>query len=45
MVDKLTRVTSDPSFRERAERLGALQKAAGGREAAAEAVLGLLPAA
>ncbi|MFC8000074.1 glycosyltransferase [Streptomyces rochei] len=45
VVDKLTRVTSDPSFRERAERLGELQKAAGGRRAAADTVLGLLAAA
>ncbi|MFD3730470.1 glycosyltransferase [Streptomyces sp. NPDC058632] len=43
VVDKLTRVVADPSFRERAERLGALQKAAGGRKAAADLILGLLP--
>ncbi|GHH94525.1 glycosyltransferase [Streptomyces capillispiralis] len=43
VVDKLTRVVEDPSFRERAERLGALQRAAGGRKAAADLILGLLP--
>ncbi|MEU8580300.1 glycosyltransferase [Streptomyces abikoensis] len=41
VVDKLTRVLGDPSFREKAERLGALQRAAGGRETAAGLVLGL----
>ncbi|MYQ69674.1 glycosyltransferase [Streptomyces sp. SID4934] len=45
VVDKLTRVTSDPAFRTEAERLGALQRAAGGRAAAADLVTGLLPAA
>ena len=45
VVDKLTRVTAEPSFREEAERLGALQREAGGRETAADLVTGLLPAA
>ncbi|MFE3602224.1 glycosyltransferase [Streptomyces sp. NPDC059096] len=45
VVDKLTRVTSEPSFREQAERLGALQREAGGRKAAADLVVGLLPSA
>jgi polyene glycosyltransferase len=40
MTNKLTRVLDDPSFRKRAEALGALQRAAGGREAAADLVLG-----
>lgn len=40
VVDKLTRVLETPSFRENAERLGALQRAAGGRETAAELILG-----
>ncbi|MFK8844226.1 glycosyltransferase [Streptomyces sp. Ac-502] len=40
VIDKLTRVLETPSFRENAERLGALQRAAGGRETAAELVLG-----
>ncbi|KWT58946.1 MGT family glycosyltransferase [Streptomyces albus subsp. albus] len=40
VVDKLTRVLDTPSFRENAERLGALQRAAGGRAAAAEVILG-----
>ncbi|MFD7667121.1 glycosyltransferase [Streptomyces sp. NPDC059788] len=40
VIDKLTRVIETPSFRENAERLSALQHAAGGREAAAELVLG-----
>ncbi|MGD0066155.1 MAG: glycosyltransferase [Streptosporangiaceae bacterium] len=38
---KLTRVLDDPSFRHRAERLAARQRAAGGRAAAADLVLGL----
>jgi polyene glycosyltransferase len=41
MTDKLTRVLDDPSFRKRAEAFGVLQRAAGGREAAADLVLGL----
>jgi len=41
VVDKLTRVLGDPSFQERAERIGALQRAAGGRRAAADLLLGL----
>ncbi|MEU3878126.1 nucleotide disphospho-sugar-binding domain-containing protein, partial [Streptomyces sp. NPDC029704] len=41
VVDKLTRVLTEPSFRENAERLGAMQRAAGGRAAAADLVLGL----
>ncbi|OKI02218.1 MGT family glycosyltransferase [Streptomyces sp. CB02923] len=40
VIDKLTRVIETPSFRENAERLSALQHAAGGRETAAELVLG-----
>lgn len=40
-VDKLTRVLGDPSFRERAERLAELQRAAGGRGAAAALLLDL----
>ncbi|MGY0065410.1 glycosyltransferase [Streptomyces sp. QTS137] len=43
VVDKLTRVVEDSSFRERAKRLGALQRAAGGRKTAADLILGLLP--
>ncbi|WP_320774080.1 glycosyltransferase [Streptomyces sp. CRN 30] len=45
VVDKLTRVTTDPSFRARAERLGALQQAAGGRKTAADLVLDRLTTA
>jgi polyene glycosyltransferase len=41
LTDKLTRVLDDPSFRKRAEAFGVLQRAAGGREAAADLVLGL----
>ncbi|MEU5051683.1 glycosyltransferase [Streptomyces sp. NPDC021096] len=41
VVDKLTRVLGEPSFRENAERLGALQRAAGGRQTAADLILGL----
>ncbi|MFD3997196.1 glycosyltransferase [Streptomyces sp. NPDC058583] len=41
VVDKLTRVLGDPSFHERAERLGALQRAAGGRSEAADLLLSL----
>jgi polyene glycosyltransferase len=41
VVDKLVRVLEDPSFRERAERLGVLQRAAGGRRAAADLLLDL----
>ena len=41
VVDKLTRVLEDPSFAERARRMGALQRAAGGRERAADLLLEL----
>lgn len=41
VVDKLTRVLEDSSFRERAEALAKLQQAAGGRPAAAELIRGL----
>ncbi|MFF7636297.1 glycosyltransferase [Kitasatospora sp. NPDC008050] len=41
VVDKLTRVLGDPAFRRRAERLGELQRAAGGRTRAADLILGL----
>lgn len=41
VVDKLTRVLDDPSFRENAERLAALQHAAGGRKTAADLILSL----
>ena len=41
VVDKLTRVLDDPGFRENAERLSALQHAAGGRKTAADLVLSL----
>ncbi|MFF8732611.1 glycosyltransferase [Streptomyces sp. NPDC015171] len=41
VVDKLTRVLGDPSFRERAAHIGALQRAAGGRTTAADLLLGL----
>ncbi|WP_327130115.1 glycosyltransferase [Streptomyces sp. NBC_01343] len=41
VVDKLTRVLGDPQFRERAERIGKLHRAAGGRHTAAELLLGL----
>ncbi|MFJ5151632.1 glycosyltransferase [Streptomyces sp. NPDC088353] len=41
VVDKLTRVLGEPSFHENAERIGALQRAAGGRTAAADLILGL----
>lgn len=41
VVDKLTRVLGDGSFRERAERIGALQRAAGGRTTAADLLLAL----
>ncbi|NLU76610.1 glycosyltransferase family 1 protein [Streptomyces sp. HNM0575] len=44
VVDKLTRVMGEPSFRENAERLGRLQREAGGRERAAELIRSL-PAA
>ncbi|ARZ72154.1 glycosyltransferase [Streptomyces sp. HU2014] len=40
-LDKLERVLNTPSFRENAERLGALQRAAGGRTTAADLILGL----
>jgi polyene glycosyltransferase len=36
IVDKLTRVLQEPAFRDRAGRLGALLRAAGGRETAAD---------
>ncbi|MEV4616777.1 glycosyltransferase [Kitasatospora sp. NPDC049258] len=41
VVDKLTRVLGDPSFRRNAERIGEAQRAAGGRTAAADLLLGL----
>ncbi|GAA3487799.1 MULTISPECIES: glycosyltransferase [Streptomyces] len=41
VVDKLTRVLGEPGFRERAERIGALQHAAGGRARAADLLLKL----
>lgn len=41
VVDKLTRVLDDPRFRENAERLAALQHAAGGRKTAADLILSL----
>ncbi|TDC90982.1 glycosyltransferase [Saccharopolyspora aridisoli] len=41
VLDKLTRVLGDPSFRQRAEHLAELQRVAGGRTAAADLVLGL----
>ncbi|WP_284574460.1 glycosyltransferase [Streptomyces sp. 2P-4] len=41
VVDKLTRVLDDPRFRERAERIAGLHRAAGGRRAAADLLLGL----
>ncbi|MEO6086865.1 MAG: glycosyltransferase [Umezawaea sp.] len=42
VVDKLTRVLTDGSFRERSEHLGQLQQAAGGRDAAADLLLQVL---
>jgi polyene glycosyltransferase len=41
VVNKLTRVLDDPEFRENAERLAALQHAAGGRKTAADLILSL----
>ncbi|MDH6114868.1 polyene glycosyltransferase [Kitasatospora sp. MAP12-15] len=41
VVEKLTRVLSDPAFRQRAAGFGQLQQAAGGRTAAADLLLGL----
>ncbi|MFJ2444367.1 MULTISPECIES: glycosyltransferase [unclassified Streptomyces] len=41
VFDKLTRVLDDGAFRERAEYFGALLRAAGGRDAAADVLLGL----
>jgi len=41
VAGKLTRVLDDPSFHKRSELIGALLRAAGGREAAADLVLGL----
>ncbi|OLF06429.1 glycosyltransferase [Actinophytocola xanthii] len=41
VTDKLLRVLGDPSFRERTEHLAGLQRAAGGRVAAADVVLDL----
>jgi len=41
LVDKLTRVAGDDTFRHAAEHLATLQRAAGGRETAADLVLGL----
>jgi polyene glycosyltransferase len=39
VVDKLVRVLEEPSFTQQAQRLGALMRAAGGREAAADLLL------
>ncbi|MFJ1569432.1 glycosyltransferase [Streptomyces erythrochromogenes] len=41
VVDKLTRVLNDPRYRERAERIAGLHRAAGGRHTAADLLLGL----
>jgi polyene glycosyltransferase len=41
VVDKLTRVLGEPSFRERAQQFGAELRAAGGRQSAADLVLAL----
>ncbi|SDI17909.1 polyene glycosyltransferase [Sinosporangium album] len=41
VVDKITRVVEDRSFRERSQHLGELQRQAGGRTAAADLVLDL----
>ncbi|MFJ8675647.1 glycosyltransferase [Streptomyces sp. NPDC093589] len=41
VVDKLNRVLETSSFHEKAERLASLQRAAGGREEAADLILGL----
>ncbi|WP_406692003.1 glycosyltransferase [Saccharopolyspora sp. ID03-671] len=41
VLDKLTRVLGDPSFRQRAEELSALQRTAGGRTTAADLILDL----
>ncbi|QDY80150.1 glycosyltransferase [Streptomyces qinzhouensis] len=41
VVDKLTRVLGDPRFSERAERIGKLHRTAGGRQIAADLLLGL----
>jgi polyene glycosyltransferase len=41
VIDKLTRVLDNSSYRERAEHFGALQREAGGRVAAADLILGL----
>lgn len=41
VVDKLTRVLDDPSYAARARRLGRRLRAAGGRQAAADLILGL----
>ncbi|MFJ4923927.1 glycosyltransferase [Streptomyces sp. NPDC088725] len=41
VYDKLTRVLEDDAFRERAEHFGELLRAAGGRSAAADVILGL----
>ncbi|MEW2580748.1 glycosyltransferase [Streptomyces syringium] len=41
VVDKLAKVLSDRSFRERAEHFGQILRAAGGRGAAADLILGL----
>nr|BFE69953.1 hypothetical protein GCM10020092_032540 [Actinoplanes digitatis] len=38
VIDKLTRVLTDPSFTRRAEELGARQRAAGGARAAADLI-------
>lgn len=39
VLDKLTRVLTEPSFRERAEHFAAVQREAGGRNAAADLIL------
>lgn len=44
VVDKLTRVLTDDSFRVKAERFAALQREAGGRARAADLITELLPA-
>jgi polyene glycosyltransferase len=41
VAGKLTRVIEEPSFSQRAQRLGELQRAAGGRVAAADVLLGM----
>jgi polyene glycosyltransferase len=41
VVDKLTRVLEDGSFKENAERFAEIQRAAGGRKKAADLIAGL----